>query len=207
LRQIFLIRHGITKQNKNGCFQGITDNPLSETGIKQAIQIKKFLIDKNIEFIYSSPLTRAYETAKPLATALDLEIIKESKIKEINCGDWEGLSVETIRKKSDRFKNWITKGTTTAPNGESIENVMERISPFVNKLLKQSDKTGKNIAVFAHGAVNRAFICKILCLTPEKAFRFEQANGCINCFSVREDFPVTFNLLNFTQHLAELENE
>ncbi len=207
MRLIFLIRHGITEANKNGSFQGVTDNPLSKIGLKQATLIKNHLIDKNIETIYSSPLVRAYETAYPLAKALNLTIIKESTIKEINCGDWEGKSVEEIRKKSDRFKNWITKGTIPAPNGESIENVMERISPFINKLLKQSCKTGKNIAVFAHGAVNRAFICKMLCLPPEKAFRFEQANGCINCFTVREDFPVTFNLLNYTEHLAELENE
>lgn len=203
MNEIYLIRHGLTEANKHSIFQGITDNPLSKIGLNQALQTSEYLYTKKIGKIYSSPLKRTISTAKPLSEKLNLKIEIENCLKEINCGDWEGKSVEKIRKQSNLFYDWIMKGDVKAPNGESIKDLMEKLTTFLSKLLKESLKTDKNIAVFAHGAINRAIICSILNLPPSCAFRFEQKNSCINCFTVREGFPVTINMLNFTDHLSE----
>jgi len=207
LKQLFLIRHGITEQNKQSLFQGISDNQLSSLGLKQASLVALFLINQNIGKIYSSPLIRSVQTAQPFSDSVKIPIVIETTLKEINCGDWEGKSVEEIKHQSSKFIHWLTLGNVKAPNGESVEDITNRISLFIEKLLKESLKTDKNIAVFAHGAINRAFICKILGLPSKKAFRFEQENGCINCFTIREDFPPTVKFLNYTNHLSELKNE
>lgn len=200
----YLIRHGTTEQNEQSLFQGKTDNPLSRLGLKQAQLTSKYLLTKNIGKIYSSPLKRSLKTAQPLKNSLNLKIETIQTLSEIDCGDWENQSVDKVRLSSDLFNQWLTKGKVKAPNGESIEDLITRVSSFLNNLIKESQNYNKNIAVFAHGAINRAIICHLLDLPAKKAFRFEQANCCINCFSLRDNFPVTMNLLNYTEHLSEL---
>lgn len=93
---LLLVRHGETEWNKLGKFQGCTDIELSKDGINQAENLK-LKLNEEFDVIYSSPLKRAYETAKILAKDKDITILED--IREINFGEWEGLTIsQNIRK-------------------------------------------------------------------------------------------------------------
>ena len=66
---ILLIRHGETLGNRDGMFRGQKDFPLNENGRTQARSLAEELSTWRIDAIYSSPLSRAMETARPLAEA------------------------------------------------------------------------------------------------------------------------------------------
>lgn len=105
---LLLIRHGETEWNALGKFQGCTDIELSEEGIKQA-QILKNRLNGEFDWIYASPLSRAFKTANILASITNKEVIIEPEIREINFGEWEGLTVKQISEKyPDVFKAWRT---------------------------------------------------------------------------------------------------
>ena len=69
-----LVRHGTTAWNESGRWQGLTDNPLGPGGEAQARLLRDRLAGETFDQIYASDLTRAVQTAAPLADALDLEL-------------------------------------------------------------------------------------------------------------------------------------
>ena len=87
---VLLIRHGETEWNLLGKFQGCTDIALSQDGIKQAEALRDRL-KGDFDYIYSSPLMRANETAKILASEYNKEVEVVQDIREINFGEWEGV--------------------------------------------------------------------------------------------------------------------
>ena len=85
---VFLVRHGENDFMKNKVLAGrIPGIHLNETGKKQAEQVAKQLKKFPITGIYSSPLERAYETAAPLANAMNLEVIKRDELLEVDYGE------------------------------------------------------------------------------------------------------------------------
>jgi broad specificity phosphatase PhoE len=99
---LYLIRHGETDWNLHKKFQGITDNPLNETGIKQAKKIsaviKKFDVDK----IYASTLKRAQQTAEETSKVTGLDVHIALDIQEVSLGEAEGLPTKEL---AEIFKN------------------------------------------------------------------------------------------------------
>ena len=152
--KIILVRHGETNMNRDNLYHGILDPVLNETGIKQAE--KAYNIIKNISYdkIFSSPLKRAYETAKILNyKKLDIEL--SDKIKELNFGIFEGLSYEEISHKypyelKESTKNWKNYNFKT---GESPCELQKRSVQFINSLDKDL-----NYLIVTHWGV----ICTIL---------------------------------------------
>ena len=94
---ICLIRHGKTTQNLKKLIQGRKDFPLSDIGRSEALQAAKILkeTDPNWDIIYSSPLSRAYETATIIASHIGYknEVIKNEDFIERDFGISEGMPV------------------------------------------------------------------------------------------------------------------
>ncbi|MEJ7828784.1 MAG: histidine phosphatase family protein, partial [Segetibacter sp.] len=86
---IYLLRHGETAWNADGNrYCGRTDLPLTKKGIQQAELVYRHLKDYTFEAVYSSPLQRAYTTAK--IACGDKEVIKDDRLIEADFGEWEG---------------------------------------------------------------------------------------------------------------------
>lgn len=153
---VFLIRHGETPWNVLGKFQGSNDIALSEKGIVQAHQLKE-RFKSTFDFIYSSPLVRAYETAKILASVNEKEALIAKDLREINFGEWEGLSLKEIQETyQEAFKLWKTDkvnaplcGGDTSLKLASIR-AKECILEIINK------HKGDTIAIVAHGGILKA---------------------------------------------------
>ncbi|KIR01614.1 hypothetical protein P261_00428 [Lachnospiraceae bacterium TWA4] len=161
--KIYVIRHGETSANAKGLFQGWSDIPLNDYGKQLAITTGKQM--KNIHFdkVYSSPLSRSYQTAKLLLEhngQKNLDITIDERIKEIHIGDWEmkkfrSDSTEIPFEEAQKFFTDPIhfKGF---PNGETLEDVCTRTQDFLNELIDNS--ADETILVSTHGCATRAML-------------------------------------------------
>ena len=109
MKKIYIARHGETEMNAKGIWQGQTiDVSLNDEGRKQAKTLADILKDKNIEVIYTSPMKRAFETAKIVGDVCKVNTIKENGLIEGHFGIAEGKTKETIGKHIHTYKRWIS---------------------------------------------------------------------------------------------------
>ena len=201
--RLFLIRHGETLPNRRREFQGTGNFPLTDDGLSQAEKIASYFHDIPLSAIYASPMTRAMQTAAPLAEAKGLVPSAVPAFHEVDCGRWEGVSFYDILKNgSELLRAWLTDGETPAPGGESLGDVYRRTGAPLNEIVDRHRHSSDNVAIVAHGAVNRTLICHLLGLRPDRAFCFEQENACISRFALDEPFPPKLTMLNSTIHLG-----
>ncbi len=200
---LYLIRHGQTEANRNRTFQGTTDFPLNETGNQQAIRIGEFLKTEPIHTIYTSSMKRAQQTAAPLAETRGIKPRPMDTFREVDCGRWEGVAFEhVLAEEPELLGKWLTDPETAAPEGESLASVYRRVETPLQQIIDRHRKEDGAVAIVAHGAVNRALICHLLGVSPDRAFRFDQQNGCINRFDFTHTYPPKLTSCNFTAHLG-----
>lgn len=199
----FIIRHGYSKSNEQGFFTGQTDVPLSALGVEQAKQTARYLYENfEIDFLFSSPLQRAYYTALPISQLFNLPILIESDLKEINGGDWEEKTPEQILELyKDDYTLWLNNiGIARCTNGENMQEVQNRALNALKKLASQYD--GKNIAITTHAGVIRALQCAFqnLPLSEMKNIPWVE-NASISIIKYENN---TFSPLKigFSEHLA-----
>ena len=148
---ILLIRHGendYTKVHKlAGRLPGVH---LNEQGQKQAQALGEALKDVQLKAIYSSPLDRAMETATPIASVRELEIIPEPDLLEVNVGKWQGKSLKVLR----LMKVWkIVQNSPSRfrfPDGESFPEMQTRITGALERIAKKHNKPQDIVAVVFH---------------------------------------------------------
>ena len=178
--KIFLIRHGETDWNLKGKIQGSCDIELNETGIKQAEELSNKMVDKNYKFskIYSSPQKRAIKTAEILSENTNVDCIVIEDLKEMNLGDWEGLAWSEVKEKYPlEYKEWfIKRRDTKIPNGESYEEMLERV---LNSIYKIIDDNCDNVVIVTHSAVIMSLQCYITNTAFDKMTKFRTDNVSI----------------------------
>ena len=157
--KIYLVRHGQSLGNLNATFLGHTDLDLSLLGYSQAEQTCKYLEGKGIDVIYSSDLLRAFNTAGPLCKALGLEAIKNSNLREIYAGDWEGKTFDFLTENfHETYSVWRNDiGNAEIDNGETVRDLYKRITDEIVKIANEND--GKTVAIFTHATPIRAMYC------------------------------------------------
>lgn len=94
--KLYIIRHGETDWNKEKRLQGQSDTQLNEYGIELARITGEALKDVHFDYIFSSPLKRAYKTAELIRMDRPVKIITDDRLKEICFGVNEGVSSELI---------------------------------------------------------------------------------------------------------------
>lgn len=139
-KTILLTRHGETHWNTVRRIQGHLDSPLTEFGEKQARWLGERLIEVPIDVIYSSPLQRAYSTAKIIANQRNIPIILCEELKEISLGSWEGLLLEEVDAKEpeQNYYFWNEPEKYKPIDGESFQELRERSDTFYKKYIQQS---------------------------------------------------------------------
>lgn len=148
----YLIRHGVTKWNREGRIQGQLDVELAEEGRRQARRVGEGLVGEGIEYIYSSDLSRARETAQIIAGELRMSLTGTYReLREINFGRWQGMGIVEISEKYPQaYAHWREDmiGTPT-PGGESFRMLAERSVKCIDHLAAKHPH-GK-IALVTHG--------------------------------------------------------
>jgi alpha-ribazole phosphatase len=181
LNRVYLIRHGQVVGYENFPVYGHTDVDLTETGILQMQQMAERLRLVGISAIYSSDLKRSALSARHIARYHDVRLYSLRELREMYFGDWEGMNMQEIRKgfpgelkkRQDDLVNFKGPG-----EGESVRQFSKRISNCFERIL--SEQQGKDIAIVAHGAVNRIILCSALGLELARMFNIQQDYGCLN---------------------------
>ena len=125
---IYLIRHGECAGNKENRIRGCMDFPLNENGVLQAHALAKAMKDKNIEYIYSSPLSRAMTTAGILGDALGLPYEGREGFCNIHLGPWENRKkAELAVEEPEKWQTWLAQPEELKiEGGEPLDEVRDR---------------------------------------------------------------------------------
>jgi alpha-ribazole phosphatase/probable phosphoglycerate mutase len=165
---ILLIRHA--QSRLHGRFCGSSDPPLSAAGEAEAQALAAKLRATPIGRIYSSPLRRAVMTAEALAATRGMELSMMDGLRELDFGEWEGLTWSEIELRDPQFaKPWLDQfPKRTAPGGETFKNFQARVeSAFAQVQSEMKRDSLGTIAVVAHSAV----LGVILARTSGQPFR------------------------------------
>lgn len=159
LNRILLVRHGETVGQSSIRYHGSTDVPLSERGREQMRRLARRLPSDVPPLVLSSPLMRAWQSARLLAPHASIRLLDE--LREIDFGRWEGLTAEEIRARDPvLFEDWRSKRAGFEfPGGERRAHLQARVDRVVEGLL-ESGRSGALIV--AHKAVARAVARRVV---------------------------------------------
>ncbi len=167
--RLIITRHGQTIANAQKIYQGQLDGELSEIGKNQAAKLATRILEIHtiapITAIYSSPLKRAYDTARIIQTKIQLPISTHDNLKEAYLGKLEGQTV-----KVDDFDNLDN-------SFETFDKLCVRATNFL-QLCKDTHTQTDTLLIVAHGGLNKALLCSMIGTT--EYIDFAQQNCCIN---------------------------
>ena len=145
--------------------------------------------------VYCSDLQRAVRSAEIIAGPHGLNPIRMPALRERNFGIWEGMTFNEIQENYPReFDAWLGNPLHYNPvGGESTLDVRLRVIRATENIV--GSHPGENIAVIAHGGVNRIILCEIMGMPLENMFRIEQDYGAVNIIEFWGTHPVV-ELLN-----------
>lgn len=156
--KITVLRHGQSEGNLIPIYQGkVPGTNLTELGKEQASKSALFLKDKNVHFLYASPLARTQQTAQAVADATGISIITEERIREIGFGDYEGTTIDFTdlsfvkERRAFRMEQNQIETIYHMPGMESFEEAKLRITPFIEELL--SKHKGHHVVVVTHADI------------------------------------------------------
>lgn len=157
---IYLIRHGETPWNNEAKFQGTTDIPLNDYGIELAEITSKALEDIDFDICFTSDLIRARQTAEIMCGSRNIEIIPDSRLREMSFGKYEGFYISELSSCEDHpMYNFINRPEIyVAQDGEDFSDVEARAKSFINEVLIPLEGKYKNVLLSSHGAFIRSFL-------------------------------------------------
>ena len=201
MTEIIIIRHGETEWNKTGRFQGHSDVPLSAEGRAQAAALGKNLVVDHVDAIYASDLTRAMETAAPLAQRFGLEVISDPLLRELNFGSWEGRNFNDVNAENpDAMKTFYNDPErVNIPDIEPFPEFQRRVAGRVREIVAQ--ERGKRIVIVSHGASIRILFADILSMPIRSIWHVSQLNTAVNKVRFEDDGFAVVTLMNDTSHL------
>lgn len=177
--RIYLVRHAESDH-------AVTDEsarPLTPRGMEDRLLACRYLRDKGIEAVWSSPYLRAVQTVEPLARELGLTIEKDPAFRERDLGDTSGI--EGLRK-----RQWADPDFA-APGGESLRQVRERFSSAVDSILMKHQSA---VAIGSHGMA----ICAV-------QSHYDPSFGYEDYLAVSETMPRVVCMLFRDKKFVEME--
>ena len=178
--RVVLVRHGQTGWNAESRYQGHRDIPLSATGLEQADALAAHMAGWDIAAVYSSDLSRAFETASRIASPHGLRVVKDRRLREMCFGDWEARTHQQIESDYPELCSaWLRAPMTTRPpNGETLAELRDRgldalrdiVRAWVESAIPAAHGLDQRIIVACHGGPIRALLSTILGLPLGEGF-------------------------------------
>ena len=205
---IYIVRHGQTEWNLLGKTQGHGNSDLTPKGIEQAELLADSMTKYPIDYIYSSDLGRAYQTAEIIGNKLNIEVEKTEALREMNFGTWEGRIIkDIIEEDPELYKMWRNEPhLAKIPQGETLSQIKERTDAFIKEINEKYD--GKHIVLVTHSLCARIMLLPFLDSDVKNIYRINQANTALNIIELRDYGPVVMKM-NDTTHIindTKLEN-
>jgi broad specificity phosphatase PhoE len=208
--KLLFVRHGESRGNLNQQFQGWLDEPLTDRGREQALCLAERLRQWSVEraepavAVYSSTLTRAFQTASILAQSWSVPLVLDSRLRERDVGLIQGLTwphveahhpqiAETIRQR------WIVPGL---PDGETTFELAERVWRAVEEIIARTNGRGDggSVVVVSHGGAINAYFNRPVGRDDEMPFMFRFGNASLSIVEIHNGWP-RISLVNDMHHL------
>ena len=204
MNKLVLLRHGQSQWNLENRFTGWKDVPLTEKGINEANNAGHLLKKHNIKIdkVFSSVLERANKTAEIAIKASGIENLhknglliyeRDQRLNERDYGDLVGLNKDETADKfgKEQVQIWRRSYDIPPPNGESLKDVVERVSPYFTEQIEPLLLKEENILIAAHGNSLRAIMIKVGLYKPEEISSIELPTGTPLCLDYEKG-----NLIN-----------
>ena len=205
MTRLLLIRHGESTANREEVFSGHYDIDLEEKGKLQAKQTAEYVVRTyQIDKVYASDLKRAYETGKAVADIIGIDVVTDTRLREVYGGKWEAVKfLELPQLYPEDYKTWMEDiGNVRCTGGESIREMAQRVYDAVLEIAKEND--GKTIVIATHATPIRALQSMIQTGGTEK---MQQIRWVTNA-SVSEleyvDGCWKYIKIGYDEHLEEL---
>lgn len=194
---LILVRHGESEGNIRRIMQGNLDLPLTDAGREQARLVGARLASMPVAAIYSSPLSRAFETAETIALHHAIELHVMSALREGGWGEAQGLTWAEVMARWD-----VASGRPLAeviPGAETPQSLRTRAAAAVDELL---DRHALDLAVcVSHAGTIAQLVAHLIGMPDGQLPRLRTGNTAVTVVEGPSDNPV-ITLLNDMCHLA-----
>jgi probable phosphomutase (TIGR03848 family) len=188
----YLIRHGNTDYMDRILVGRRPDVHLNAHGRAQAERLADRLERIPIEAIYSSPLERARETAKPLSDRLGIEIGVLENLNEVDFGEWTGRDFQELAGDSRWRQFNLMRSCTRIPGGELVIEVQQRSVCELERL--HTRHPHGSVAVVSHGDVLRAVIAYFAAIPFDLFLRIAIMPASISVVAINSHGPAVLRI-------------
>ncbi len=182
-----LMRHGETAWNRIGRVMGHNPIELDEAGraqVEQAVPSARLI---KPDFIISSPLPRAKQSAEIIAAGIGgLEVAEDPDLEEVRYGRWEGMVFEDLIDDPEYVRYREHPLTTPTPGGETIAQVQERGMRAVRRAIEANPE--KRILFVSHGDIIRTVLCHLIGSELQHFRRIRVDNATFSAIQIVGDF-------------------
>ena len=177
--ELWLARHGETTWSRDWLHTSVTDVPLTEQGVEDALALRPRLETPAFALVLTSPRARARRTAHLAGFP---EAVVDDDLAEWHYGSYEGLSTATIRETVPGWSVW----THPVPGGETVDDVAIR----VERVLARARAAGGDVLVFGHAHALRVLTARWLGLPPAEGRLFRLDTGSLSVLGHERETPV-----------------
>lgn len=164
--ELLLVRHGETALNREHRWQGHHDSPLNAEGRAEVQALATRVAAQSPVALYSSDLPRARETAAAIAALTALEPTLDARWREVDVGEWLGLTPEEVEARyPEGYARWLAGGTGW-DEGESYPEMAARGLAAVQDVARRHAGAGAPVVCVTHGGVIRAIVLQVLGMPP-----------------------------------------
>jgi len=204
--RLLIARHGETRDNASGRWQGWNDSPLTEKGAAQAAELARRLAGERIAAVYASDLGRAAHTARLAMPHLDVASHLSPALRERNVGVFSGLTgPEVEARHADALGRRTIDGVLdwAPPEGESFRQILARALPFLESVRAthegaSSASSGQSVLIVTHGGVIRLLAAYATDQEWEGLYRRHPSNCGLSVFTLGPRGALT--LERFDEH-------
>lgn len=195
--RLILVRHGETNWNKTGKVQGgSSDIELNKTGLEQAKKTADRLKDEKIDFIISSPMKRAIQTAKEIAKLHNKELIINNQFLERDFGKLEGTEYEFLS--NNMFKIFI-EDSFEENKIERLEDFTKRIENVYREIFQKY--FGKTVIIVSHSSTSKMLLSIILSKEFSDIRKIKKNNASISIIQFDENSNISDYIIGDDRHL------
>jgi probable phosphomutase (TIGR03848 family) len=192
LTLLYLVRHGVTDHTGHRLSGWMEDVHLSEKGREQADAVAVMLAGIRFKAVYSSPIDRTVETARPIAARHDLGVRVRRNLGEVDYGTWTNRSFRSLA----RTKLWTTvqryPSGARFPHGETLREVQTRAVTEMEKLVAQHPKQA--ICCVSHADVIRLVVAHFMGIHIDLFQRIVIGPASVSVVGLDEDGPRILSL-------------
>ena len=189
---LYFVRHGVTDHTGHRLSGWMEDVHLSEKGREHADAVAVMLAGIRCKAVYSSPIDRTVETARPIAARHDLGVKVRRNLGEVDYGTWTNRSFRSLA----RTKLWTTvqryPSGARFPHGETLREVQTRAVTEVDKLVAQHPKQA--ICCVSHADVIRLVVAHFMGIHIDLFQRIVIGPASVSVVGLDEDGPRILSL-------------